>query len=56
MHVGFVKDEPPFKELTSIQVHADEMVLVASPHHALARRADIAITDLQGQPFVLHRL
>ena len=30
MHVGFVKEPPPFKELTSVPVHADEMVLVAT--------------------------
>jgi DNA-binding transcriptional LysR family regulator len=56
MHVGFVKDRPVFKELTCVPVHADEMVMVASPAHPLARRADVTIRDLEGQPFVLHRL
>jgi len=56
MHVGFVKEIPPFKELTCVPVHADEMVLVASPHHPLAKRRDVGIADLEGQPFVLHRL
>lgn len=56
MHVGFVKDEPPFKELVCVPVHADEMVLVASPSHRLARRGDVVIKDLEGEPFVLHRL
>jgi DNA-binding transcriptional LysR family regulator len=32
------------------------MVLVASPGHALARRRDVTIKDLEGEPFVLHRL
>jgi DNA-binding transcriptional LysR family regulator len=56
MHVGFVKEEPSFRELRCIPVHADEMILVASPAHPLARRADITIKDLEGEPFVLHRL
>jgi DNA-binding transcriptional LysR family regulator len=56
MHVGFVKEEPPFKELTCVQVHTDQMVLVASPNHRLARRTDATIKDLEGEPFVLHRL
>ena len=56
MHVGFVKEPPPFKELTCIPVHADEMVLVASPDHPFARRPGVTIKDLEGEPFVLHRL
>ena len=56
MHVGFVKDQPAFKELTCVPVHSDEMVLVASPNHPLVRRADVTIKDLDGQPFILHRL
>ena len=55
MHVGFVKEIPPFKELTCIPVHADEMVLVASPGHPFARRSNLTIKDLEGEPFVLHR-
>jgi DNA-binding transcriptional LysR family regulator len=56
MHVGFVKEPPPFKELTCVPVHADEMVLVASPDHPFARRPGVTIKDLEGEPFVLHRL
>jgi DNA-binding transcriptional LysR family regulator len=56
MHVGFVKERPPFKELTCVPVHADEMVLVANPAHPLAKRGDVTIRDLEGEPFVLHRL
>src|SRR6266487_3242438 len=36
VHVGFVKDEPGFHELKCIEVHADEMIVVAPPHHPLA--------------------
>jgi DNA-binding transcriptional LysR family regulator len=56
MHVGFVKEQPVFKELTCVPVHDDEMVLVASSAHPLARRTDVTIRDLEGMPFVLHRL
>jgi len=52
--VGFVKDEPAFHELHSVEVHADEMVLVASPEHPLAKRPDVQIRDLSSEHFVLH--
>ena len=56
MHVGFVKEPPLFKELKCVPVHADEMVLVASPGHRLAKRGNVTIKDLEGEPFILHRL
>jgi DNA-binding transcriptional LysR family regulator len=56
VHVGFVKDEPSFHELKSIEVHADEMVLVAAPQHPLAKRQDIHIRDLGTERFVVHHL
>ena len=34
--VGFVKDEPAFHELQWVEVHADELVCIASPRHPLA--------------------
>lgn len=55
MHVGFVKDEPAVRELQCVPVHSDQMVLVASPEHPFARRADVTIQDLEGESFVLHR-
>ena len=56
VHVGFVKDEPSFHELKSIEVHADEMVLVAAPQHPLRQRHDIHIRDLGTERFVVHHL
>jgi DNA-binding transcriptional LysR family regulator len=32
------------------------MVLVASPGHPLTRRPNVTIKDLEGEPFILHRL
>ena len=54
--VGFVKDEPAFHELKWVDVHADEMMLIASSGHPLARRADVRVRDLGGEQFVLHHL
>jgi len=56
VHVGFVKDEPGFHELKCVEVHADEMILVAAPHHPLAKRADIRVRDLGAERFVVHHL
>jgi DNA-binding transcriptional LysR family regulator len=56
VHVGFVKDEPPFHELKSVEVHGDEMVLVAPRRHPLARRAGVTLRDLGNERFVVHHL
>jgi len=56
VHVGFVKDEPGFHELKCVEVHADEMILVAAPHHPLAKRHDIHVRDLGAERFVVHHL
>jgi len=52
--IGFVKDEPAFHELHSVEVHSDEMMLVASPLHPLAQKPTIPIRELGGEQFVLH--
>ena len=52
--VGFVKDEPIFRELKCVQIHADQMVLIGSPAHPLASRPDLDIRDLAEEHFVLH--
>ena len=54
--VGFVKDEPAFHELNSVEVHTDEMVLVASPRHPLAARTGVRVRDLASEQLVLHHL
>ena len=54
--VGFVKDEPAFHELQWVEVHMDEMVLIASPRHPLARRDAVCVRDLGSERFVLHHL
>lgn len=52
--LGFVKDEPAFHELKTVEVHTDEMMLIASPDHALVKRTDVSVTQLADEPFILH--
>src|SRR6185295_5812533 len=52
--IGFVKDEPAFHELHSVEVHADEMLLVASPQHPLSKAKSVQIRDLASEQFVMH--
>jgi DNA-binding transcriptional LysR family regulator len=54
--VGFVKDEPAFHELEWVDVHADELVCIASPRHPLAGCADVRVRDLGAEQFILHHL
>lgn len=54
--VGFVKDEPLFHELQSIEVHSDEMVCIASPMYGLGSKPQVSVRDLAGEPFILHHL
>ena len=41
---------------TIVEVHTDEMMLIASPRHALAKRPDVSVRDLGSEQFVLHHL
>jgi DNA-binding transcriptional LysR family regulator len=56
VHVGFVKSEPMFRGLQCLEVHADEMVLIASPRHPLAARVDVRLRDLGAERFVVHHV
>lgn len=56
VHVGFVKDEPANRELRWVEVHEDEMILIAAPGHPLARRRSVKIRDLGEERFVVHHL
>ncbi len=53
VHVGFVKEEPAFHELKCVEVHLDEMILVAAPGHPLASRPEIRVRDVANQPFIV---
>jgi DNA-binding transcriptional LysR family regulator len=54
--IGFLNDAPAFQELESIDVHADQMALIASQKHPLVERTSVAVKDLDGVPFVVHHL
>src|SRR5262249_13887826 len=54
--IGFVKDEPAFHDLKWVDVHEDEMILVASPNHPLVGRRQIHVRDLGSENFVVHHL
>jgi DNA-binding transcriptional LysR family regulator len=52
--LGFVKEEPGFRELRSIRVHMDEMVLIASPRHRLTGQREVSMAELAREHFVIH--
>lgn len=54
--VGFVKDEPGFHDLKWVEVHADEMILIASPRHPMVGRTGVRVRDLGAEHFVVHHL
>ena len=54
--VGFVKEAPAFREIRSVLVYSDQMVLIASPHHELASRGPVGIHQLGNEPFIVHPL
>ena len=54
--VGFVKDEPAYRELQSVDVHMDQMVCIASPDNPVAARTAVSVRDLASEQFVLHHL
>lgn len=53
--IGFVEDDPGFRELKCVPVHADEMMVIASPAHPLALRKALTVSDLDGVPLIVHR-
>jgi DNA-binding transcriptional LysR family regulator len=54
LDLGFVKEEPAVHGLDVIQVHTDEMVLIAHPQHRLTRCGSVQIQDLGRESFVFH--
>lgn len=45
---GFLSDDPERQELASVQLRRDELILVASPGHPVARRRTVTIPELGG--------
>ena len=45
---------PAAHGLCSMLVHSDELILIASPRHPLAKRQKVTLQDLEGEPFIVH--
>jgi DNA-binding transcriptional LysR family regulator len=56
VEIGFVKDAPAFRDLDALNVHADELALIASPRNMYSARRQINIHELDAVPFVVHHL
>ena len=54
--VGFVKEAPAFREIRSVLVNTDQMVLITAPRHPLASRGRVDIEELDNEPFIVHHL
>lgn len=37
-------------------IHSDEMALIVSPTHSLASRRSVKMSDLENEPFILHKI
>ena len=42
--------------LQSITIHRDELALIVGPEHLLAQRRSVKMTDLENEPFILHKI
>jgi DNA-binding transcriptional LysR family regulator len=54
--LGFVAEAPTTRELQSMHLYSDELVLIASPRHPLATRRKVCLSDLGTERFVIHHL
>jgi len=43
-------------QLEAITIHRDEMALIVGPSHALASRRSVRMSDLEEEPFILHKI
>ena len=51
---GVLTFMPPDRELLSLSIGADELVLLVPPQHALARRRQITMEEMGRQPVIAH--
>jgi DNA-binding transcriptional LysR family regulator len=42
--------------LVALTIHSDEMALIVGPAHALASRRSVKMSDLEAEPFILHKI
>ena len=53
---GLMAFEPVDRELEAFPVLKDELVLIMSPRHPLARRSAVKVKELANEPFVAHNV
>jgi DNA-binding transcriptional LysR family regulator len=53
---GFVTQRPPSRELQSIELFRDPLVLIVPPGHRLAGEESVRIEDLGDEEFVVHHV
>lgn len=53
---GFVTYRPPFRDLQSLELFRDEVVLIVPSGHRLASKESVEIADLGGEEFVAHHV
>ncbi len=54
VELGVISFTPNDDSLRSVSVMRDELVLIASPKHKLAKQSSVSIKDLGGETFVAH--
>lgn len=54
--IGFVTSQPPFRELRSIELLRDPLVLVVPPEHRLAGRTGVQVGELGHEHFFAHHV
>src|SRR5258707_2342807 len=54
LDVGAVSFVPREAQLQALEILKDELTLVVPPKHALAKRKEVDVTDLENESFVAH--
>jgi len=52
--LGVLSYDPQDRQLNSVVVYLDELILVVPPHHPLAREREVSIRQLGAESFVAH--
>ena len=56
LDLGIVTLPVKNSRLEAITIHRDEMALIVGPEHTLASRRSVKMSDLQDEPFILHKI
>jgi DNA-binding transcriptional LysR family regulator len=49
---GFVAFPVKMRQIESVAFHNDHLVLITNPHHPLAKKTEVSVSDLAGQKFI----